>query len=595
MAREFYFSSQSNSFNLPLPRASRSIAFMLIVTTFFSVYVVRLAQLQLIQGEYNRQRAELNRIRPIPIPSDRGNILDRNGKVMVANRMSRSVYLWPREQSPQQWQVTAKNLGAILKIPPVEILKKLEQRGYKSALPVRISRDINVETFIALAEKIGNLRGVELRAESNRNYPYGDLAAHVFGYIGEATEEDLKANPEYPMGMIVGQMGIERKANAQLAGVWGSRLIEVDARGNEIRELGVRPPKAGEPVQLTLDLDLQKTAEKALGNRRGGVVVLDVKTGAVLAMTSWPRFDPNIFTRKISSAEWQRLQAPDKPFLNRALQGYPPGSTFKVITAIAGLESGKFTPDSILYSSSSINVGGIDFHEHGGGYGPIGFVDALAYSSNTFFYQVGMAVGPEEIAKWARRLGIGETTDLDLLGLEQGSHGSVPTPAEKHKISDEPWYAGDTVTMSIGQGLVLVTPLEMAVMTAAIANGGYRVKPHLLASQTNTPLTKPEPTGMKRQTIETVRKGLIAVVEKGTGRGLNDGSIPLTGGKTGTAEVPGQEDNSNYIAFGPANNPEIAIGIVVENGGYGAVSAAPIAHEIFKTYFSKQKLPKSPN
>ncbi len=589
MAREFSFSSQSSSFNLPLPRASRSIAFMLIVTTLFSAYVARLAQLQLVQGDYNRQRAELNRIRPIPIPSDRGNILDRNGKVMVANRMSRAIYLWPREQSPQQWQVTAANLGSILKIPPAEILKKLEQRGYKSALPVRVSRDINVETFIALAEKVGNLRGVELRAESNRNYPNGDLAAHVFGYIGEATEEDLEAHPEYPMGMIVGQMGIERKVNAQLAGVWGSRLIEVDAGGTEVRELGVKPPKAGEPVQLTLDLDLQKTAEKALGNRRGGVAVVDVKTGAVLAMTSWPRFDPNLFTGKISSADWQRLQGQDKPFLNRALQGYPPGSTFKMITAIAGLESGKFTPDSILYSSSSINVGGIDFHEHGAGYGPIGFVDALAVSSNTFFYQVGMSAGPEAIAKWARLLGIGKTTDLDLLGLGQGSHGSVPTPAEKHKISDEPWYAGDTVTMAIGQGLVLVTPLEMATMTAAIANGGYRVKPHLLASQTNTPLTKPEPTGMKRETIETVRKGLIAVVEKGTGRALNDGSIPLTGGKTGTAEVPGQEDNSNYIAFGPANNPQIAIGVVVENGGYGAVSAAPIAHEIFKTYFSKQK------
>lgn len=314
---------------------------------------------------------------------------------------------------------------------------------------------------------------------------------------------------------------------------------------------------------------------------------MDVKTGAVLAMASGPSFDPNLFTRQVSAAEWDELQNKDNPFLNRALQGYPPGSTFKIVTAAAAMESGKFAPDSYVATADSITIGGISFHEHGGGFGVIGFEDAFAYSSNTFFYQLGIEAGPEEIAKWGKRLGIGETTDLNLLGLEGGNHGSLPTPAEKEQLYGEPWYAGDTVSMSIGQGLVLTTPLEMAVMVATIANGGKRVKPHLLASQTNTPVTKPEPSGLKPETIDAIRKGLIAVVQKGTGQQLNDGSIPLTGGKTGTAEVPGQEDNANYVAFGPAENPEIAIAIVVENGGYGGVAAAPIAHEIFKTYFKK--------
>lgn len=589
MARGLTFSSSTKERSITLPRTSRSVILMLFISLFMSIWTARLVTLQIINGEQNRQRADENRIHLVPVPSDRGNIVDRKGRLFAANRLARSVYVWPKEQTPEQWKATAAKLSPILKLPAAEILKPIEQAGYDSTMPVRISRDININSFVSLSEYSPQLKGVEIRAESSRYYPNGDLAAHVLGYIGEASQNDLKKHPEYPMGMIVGQMGIERQVNALLAGIWGNRLIEVDANGHELRELGMSPAKPGEPVKLTLDLELQKTAEKVLANRRGGVVVLDVKTGAVLAMASGPTFDPNLFTRKISANEWQRLQGADKPFLNRALQGYPPGSTFKVVTAVAGLESDKFTPDSILVSTSAINIGGVSFHEHGGGYGPIGFVDALAVSSNTFFYQMGMAVGPEQISKWAKKLGLGGSTDLDLLGLDQGSQGSVPTPAEKQKLYNEAWYVGDTVTMAIGQGLVLTTPLEMAVMVATIANGGKRVKPHLLASQTNTLATQPEPTGIHPDTVATVRKGLVAVVQKGTGQGLNDGSIPLTGGKTGTAEVPGQPDNSNYVAFGPANDPQIAIGVVVENGGYGAVAAAPIAHEIFKTYFKSAK------
>lgn len=595
MASDFSFNSKSrfdkNGLDNPSRQRSRSLQamiFMIVVTTLVAMPMFRLAELQLVQGAYNRQRAENNRIRPVSVAATRGQILDRNGKIFAASRVSRSVYVWPKERSTKEWQEIAATLDPIVKVPAAEIIKKIDKAGYKSALPVRISKDIDVGTFVALGEQSNALRGVEIRVESSRDNPNQQLAAHLLGYVGEATLDELKANPAYPMGMIVGQMGVEKLANPTLEGVWGNRLIEVNAKGEEIQDLGVKDPIPGKPVQLTLDLDMQKTAEKALGDRLGAVVAIDIKTGALLTMGSWPTFDPNIFTRKVTQKEWDRLQGPDKPFLNRAVQGYPVGSTFKIVTSVAGMESGKFSPDSTLVSSSSINIGGISFNEHGAGQGVIGFRDALAFSSNTFFYQVGMTAGPEEMAKWAKKMGIGGTINLELLGLDAANHGQVPIPSEKKKMYGEDWYVGDTVTMAIGQGLVLCTPLELAVMVSTIANGGYRVQPHLLASQTNTPLTKKISTGIKPSTLKVIKEGLMDVVKKGTGRGLNDGTIPLSAGKTGTVEMPGHPDNSMYVGFAPADKPEVAIAVIVEGGGFGAVSAAPIAKEVFRTYFQKQ-------
>jgi penicillin-binding protein 2 len=595
MASDFSFNSKSrfdkSGLDNPSRQRSRSLQamiFMLVVTTLVAMPMFRLAELQLVQGAYNRQRAENNRIRPVSVAATRGQILDRNGKIFAASRVSRSVYVWPKERSTKEWQEIAATLDPIVKVPAAEIIKKIDKAGYKSALPVRISKDIDVGTFVALGEQSNALRGVEIRVESSRDNPNQQLAAHLLGYVGEATLDELKANPAYPMGMIVGQMGVEKLANPTLEGVWGNRLIEVNAKGEEIQDLGVKDPIPGKSVQLTLDLDMQKTAEKALGDRLGAVVAIDVKTGALLTMASWPTFDPNIFTRKVSQKEWDRLQGPEKPFLNRAVQGYPVGSTFKIVTSVAGMESGKFSPDSTLGTSSSITIGGITFNEHSGGYGTIGFRDALAYSSNTFFYQVGMAAGPEEMAKAAKKMGIGGTINLELLGLDAANHGQVPIPSEKQKMYGEDWYVGDTVTMAIGQGLVLCTPLELAVMVSTVANGGYRVQPHLLASQTNTPITKKVPTGIKPATLNVVRQGLIDVVQKGTGKRLNDGTIPLSGGKTGTVEMPGHPDNSMYVGFAPADKPEVAIAVIVEGGGFGSVSAAPIAQEVLRTYFQKQ-------
>jgi penicillin-binding protein 2 len=561
----------------------RSLIFMLFATTTLSVCAYRLAELQLLQGTEHLEQAEQNRVRMVPIRSDRGNVTDRNGQLLAANRLSRAVYFWPRQQSPDQWLIAVQRLNEVLGIPAEEMLLKLDEAGYNSPLPIRIAQQLSPEAFVALAEFSQQFPGVEILGESNRYYPEGAIASHILGYIGEATEADMTLNPDYPSGMIVGQMGIERSMNAQLQGVWGNRLVEVDANGREQRILGIDPAVSGQPIQLTIDLDLQRKAEQALNNRRGAVVVLDVNTGEVLALASGPAFDPNIFTRRVTNAEWNELQSENQPFLNRTVQGYPPGSTFKIVTAVAGMQSGRFNPTSIVGTSAFITVGGTQFWEHSNqGYGAIGFREALAYSSNTFFYQVGMAAGPEAIAHWGSVMGIGTTPTM---GLEGANPGIIPTPDQKEALYGEPWYTGDTVSMAIGQGVVQVTPLELAVVVATVVNGGDRVIPHLVMSQTGTPGTQPIPTGIDPAALAVIREGLVATVQQGTAQRLNDGSIPLTGGKTGTSEVLGQESHSLFVGFGPADDPQIAIAAIVENGGYGSTNALPIAHEIYKVYF----------
>jgi penicillin-binding protein 2 len=562
-------------------RAERAGILLLVTSGLLGIHTFRLAQLQIVQGTYNRQLAEHNRVRPIPMIADRGLITDRTGKILAASQLARSIYLFPREQTPESWAASAERLGSILKIPPEQITAKLAKIGYQSAVPVRVFQNLKEDAFVALAEG-EPIPGLEIQPESSRNYPNQSIAAHVLGYIGEATEADMKKHPDFPSGMLVGQMGLERITDDQVRGRWGSRLIEVDARGQETRLLGTQTAIPGQAVQLTLDYKLQETAERALNGRRGAAVVIDVKTGAVLALASAPTFDPNLFTRRVGQKEWEAMMNQEQPFLNRALQGYPPASTFKIVSSVAGLQSGKFEPNSTLMTAGALNIGGVLFHEHGGGgYGEIGFKEALTVSSNTFFYQVGMKVGPEEIYKWGHKLGIGEAK----LDLDGGSTGFIPTPELKKKVYKEEWYTGDTVTMAIGQGLVQMTPLEMAVMVAAIANGGKQVKPHLLMSQTALPAMQPQDIGLKPSTIDVVREGLIAVVKDGTAHQLSDGSIPPTAGKTGTAEVPGGADNAMYVGYGPVNDPKIAIAVVVEHGGFGAESAVPIAHAVYRTYF----------
>lgn len=546
----------------------------------------RLAYLQLVEGQYNRQLAENNRIRLIPRQPERGRILDRKGRTLAGSRLSYSIFLWPIANREQEWQPVLKRLAEILKMPEEKVRSRLEQAGYTSPFLVRVVRGISPSQVTALSEFSQELKGVQVEAEAVRYYPNGDLAAHVLGYTGEMTDEQLAAKQDegYRLGDVVGQMGVEMSFESQLRGEWGGQQVEVDGAGQVLRILGEKSARAGNDVQLTLDLDLQRAAETALGNRRGAVVAIDPRNGAVLAMVSRPAFDPNIFSTRITDSQWQELQSQSFPFVNRALQGYPPGSTFKVVTNTAGLESGRFSTQSMLRTSAALRVGGISFGESNrAGFGTIGFVGAMTHSSNTFFGQVGMRVGEDTLIDWARRFGFGQRTGIEL--RDEESPGLVPDEPWKKRVLNEPWYIGDTINMSIGQGSVQASPLQVAVMFAVAANGGDRVTPHLLQDNSRSWRT---PLNLQPSTLEVLRDGLRGVVTRGTGRALNISSLPANAGKTGTSEDPPRKSHAWYGGFAPFNNPEIVIVAFVENsaaGGGGKV-AAPIVRQVMEAYFN---------
>jgi penicillin-binding protein 2 len=576
-------------------RNYQSLIFMLFVSLFLLGGLgSRLAFLQLMEGDRNRQLAENNRIRLIPKQPVRGNIFDRKGRVLASSRLSYAVYLWPVARKKAEWPATLNRLSKILNIPAAEIQKRLEQEGYNSPSLLRIARDIGPSQITALAEYSNELEGVEVDIEAVRNYPNGDLAAHVLGYTGELNDEELaKLKQEgYRLGDIVGQMGVEQAFEKQLRGEWGGQQVEVDGAGRVLRILGQKKAKSGKDISLTLDLEVQKAAEAALGDRNGAVVALNPNNGAVLAMVSHPGFDPNIFSKRITPDIWKQLQGKDHPFVNRSLRGFPPASTFKIITATAGMESGKFAPDTVLQTYGSLTIGGTTFGEwNRAGFGPLGFVGALAMSSDTFFYQIGRGTGGETLIDWTRKFGFGEKTGIEL-GSEE-SEGLVADDAWKRKNLQWEWTVGDTVNMSIGQGFLQVTPLQTAAMYAVPANGGYRIKPHLLKEDEDSQKWR-QSLNMKPSTIKVLRDGLREVVAAGTGAALNVPDIPPTAGKSGTAEAPPGLDHAWFGAYAPFDKPEIVVVAFAEHsGGGGGKTAAPMVLQVMKAYFKGYKPAKS--
>ncbi len=548
----------------------------------------RLAYLQLVKGQEYRQMADNNRIRLIPKPPDRGRIFDRQGRLLAGSRLSYSVFLWPIAQRPQQWRQTLTTLARLLDIPEKEMQNRLEQAGYYSPYLLRLARGIGPAQITALLEHSDHLPGVILNAEPIRYYPYGELFAHVLGYTGEISEQELKARQgeNYRLGDVIGQMGVEAALESRLRGEWGGQQVEVDARGQVLRILGKKPSVAGQDVTLTLDLELQKAAAQALGNRRGAVVALDPRDGAVRAMVSYPGFDPNIFSGRVTPQQWQELQRRNFPFVNRALQVYPPASTFKIVTTTAALESGRFGPHTVLPTFPFLTVGGIQFWDwNRAGFGPLDFVGAMAWSSDTFFYQIALGVKEQAIAEWSRRYGFGEKTGIELAAEE--AKGLVPDAAWKWQTLKEPWYVGDTINMSIGQGFMQASPLQLAVMFAAVANGGYRVRPHLYRSPGDTP--RRTPIGLKPTTLAILRQGLRRVVTAGTGTALNVRHLPPIAGKSGTAEDPPRPSHTWFGAYAPADNPELVVVAFGENsGGGGGSVAGPITLRVLEAYFAQQ-------
>jgi penicillin-binding protein 2 len=547
----------------------------------------RLAYLQLVQGDRNRQLAENNRIRLIPRQPERGKILDRKGKILAGSRISYAVFLWPIANSEKEWTTILPRLADVLNIPLKDVEDRLDQAGYSSPELLRIARGLSPAQVTALAEFSQELKGVQVEAEAVRNYPYGDLAAHVLGYTGEMNDEELKARQKqgYRLGDVIGQMGVESAFESQLRGEWGGQQVEIDRSQRVIRVLGEKTARAGNDVQLTLDLDVQRAAERALGNRKGAIVAIDPRNGAVLAMVSRPAFDPNLFSTYITDAQWQRLQSQEFPFVNRALQGYPPASTFKIVTTTAGIESGRFSPDTVLSTFPYLEVGGIQFWDwNREGFGPLDFPGAMAWSSDTFFYQIALGMGEQPLIQWTRKYGFGQKTGIELAGEE--TSGLVPDESWKQKELKEPWYAGDTVNMSIGQGYLQTSPLQVAVMFSVPANGGYRVKPHLLLDNQDARNWR-ESLNLQPVTMSILQEGLRDVVAGGTGQAVNVSNLPSISGKSGTAEDPPRESHVWFGAYGPSEKPEIVVVAFGENsGGGGGAVAAPMVRQVLEAYFN---------
>jgi len=573
-------------------RNYQSVVMMIFFTLLMSAGIgSRLAYLQLVQGSRSSQLADSNRIRIIDKQPERGVIYDRNGKILVSGRLSHSVYLWPMAHTKKGWPEVAVRLSTILEVSQADLEEQLEQAGPNSSQLIRVARGITPEQFTALHEYEKDLDGVEVYIESVRNYPNGSVGAHLLGYTRNISPEMLKTKKQegYKQRDLIGQMGVEKAYENLLRGEWGGQQVEVNGAGRPIKVLGEKPAKPGKDIHLTIDLDVQKVAEKALGDRKGAIVAMDPNNGAILAMVSRPAFDPNLFSKdRLSKKDWETVQGKEHPLVNRALSAFPPASTFKIITASAGLETGKFTPDTVLQTFGSLTVGGVTFGEwNHSGFGPLGFVGALQNSSDTFFYQIGRKVGGPGLIEWARNYGFGKKTGIELANEE--SRGFVPDEAWKQKVFKIPWTVGDSINMSIGQGALQVTPLQSAVMFAVAANGGYRVQPHLLKDDEDKKNLRVS-LNMKPSTIKILRDGLRKVVSDGTARSLNLPSIPPAAGKTGTAEAGKDRPNHTWFgAYAPSDKPEIVVVAFGENSGeHGGTVCGPMVLKVFEDYFQRK-------
>ena len=554
---------------------------LLLVLLLSGAIAARLAWLQLLYGPENRAMADENRIRLIPRDPVRGRMLDRQGQLLASNRLVYRLTLEPRLVEESGWPGLRDRLARLLAIPADQLERQRRSGGEADGFRIPLFGPLTPVQVLRLREQAGTLRGIDVGIEVLRAYPHGSLAAHVIGYTSSIGDEEYRRLRQqgYRLSDRIGRTGLEKAFERHLRGEWGGQQLEVDAAGQVQRVLGDRPARAGRDLRLTLDLPLQQAAERALdGVRKGAIVALDPRSGAIRAIASRPTFDPNVFAEGPTLAQWNELNRPEAPMLNRALRAFPPASTFKIVSTIAGLESGRYAPDSTIPTAGQFCYDGQCYGDHGA-FGAIGFQKALAVSSNSFYYQLGLRVGPEELFRAARRMGYGTLTGVEL--AEEESPGLLGDPAWKRKELGEPWTSVDTITSAIGQGAVTVTPLQMARLYAAVANGGTLVTPHLVEG------SRPRRTiGLKPQTLRVLREGLRKVVTEGTATLLNDSSLPPVAGKTGTAEDPPRPDHAWFGGYAPAGHPDLVIVAFGENsGGYGGTVAAPMVKALMTTWF----------
>ncbi len=577
--------------------------FRLPVLLIFLILAARLWQLQIIQGSEYARRAERNRVRKIELVAPRGTISDRNGIPLVENRLSFNVLLY--RESVKDLTETARFLVEKLGIKPEDLEAKL-RRANNTGLyrPVVVKEDAGIEDISTIEAHRREHPEIQLGPEPRRLYHYGNTAAHLLGYVGEISEQDLKNNvfPGAKAGSFVGQIGVERTYNWILVGKDGERHVLVDSIGREVGFFNETNSVIGGEIQITIDLDLQIAAEKALQDKVGAIVAIDPRNGEILAMASSPSYDPNVFATRISQNEWNYLvNHPYRPMQNRAIQSsYPPGSIFKLIIADAGLEEGLLEGDPAVFCSGSASYYGRVFHCVGkDGHGPVRLEQAIARSCNIFFYELGKRLGITKIARHARSLGLGERTGIDLPGERSGV---MPSPEWKMQTRRAKWYPGETISVSIGQGAVSVTPLQIVRAISAIATGGLLTTPHVLLSAEGRSLsdmrwpTHRIPIG--EANARRIQEGMWAGVNNyGTGHNAAIPGLDICG-KTGTVQVISRDterkvrgqivDHSWFTGFAGKDNPEIALTVFIEHGGKGGVVAAPLAKEIFRAYFHKR-------
>lgn len=594
-------------------RLQRRISFIFVLLAgLFLSYLFNLWYLQVVNGDNYRRLADNNRLRQVVENPLRGLILDRDGRPIVRNRIAFNVLL-DREKIGRL-DGTVQSLSKILNLPEGTVRERIERyRNRPTFEPVIVKEDVDLAEAAYLESRRLELPEVSVAIEPKRSYEDHDLAAHALGYVGEISETQL-GKPRfagYQLGDVVGKAGLESYYDNDLAGEKGWKQVIVNSLGREIRSLPVgKRPLPGNALRLTLDLDLQEALEAAFADKMGSAVFLDPDTGEILAIISKPSFDPNVFARRFSVEEWKELiNSETHPLQNRAIQSkFAPGSVFKIVMAIAALESGKATPSRTDFCPGYTVIYGRKFLCHQeGGHGTVAMLEAIKKSCNVYFYHLGKDMGIQIISEWAHKLGFGQPTGIDL-AHEEG--GTVPDDAWKRRTRNEQWYPGETISVSIGQGALEVTPIQMAVFASVIGNGGTFYRPHLLISRevrggVEEATKPPEVLGkvnLKPSTLQVVKEAMWEVVNQG-GTGTK-AAIPGKDvcGKTGTAQVvkasagvkseklaEAIRDNAWFVGFAPRDHPRIAFAVFVERGGHGGEAAAPIAQTVMLKFFEKQE------
>lgn len=574
---------------------------------FLSAVGFRLFYLQLLKGGTYHDLAENNRINFQPIPAPRGLIYDRLGEILVENRPDYRLQIIPELAGPLP--PLLRRLQTMLTLEEKEIQTIIKQsKRQRAFLPLKVKGHLEWEELSRLEARIHSFPGTTVQVQSLRHYPYDSLSAHVMGYLGEASDGDKQVFPEitFRSGDLVGKSGLERRYEAHLRGTEGIQEMEVNALGRIVRELHRTPPQSGNDLNLTLDIDLQRESEASLGDKPGAVVVMNPNSGEVLAMVSYPSYNPNEFIRGITSKQWKDLTShPDKPLNNKAVQGqYPPGSTFKMVVALAALHEGHISLNDAHFCPGFVERQNHTYHcWKRGGHGAVNVVQAIAQSCDVFFYKVAERLGVDGIEHMAKYMGLGERTGI---GLEGERPGLIPSRAWKRNALNTVWYPGETLVTSIGQGYVLATPLQLACMVSTIANGGTLYRPTLVRPNPGVAIVPKKQFQMNPTLLSFVKTGMEEVLHgpRGTAR-LAAPKMVRAAGKTGTSQVVRQrrtdsgkainsserrfQDHALFVCYAPTVNPELAIAVIIEHGGHGSSAAAPVATRILDYYFTRKE------